>query len=415
MKKNVFNWIISLGVLALIVLFISQFIWITRLSEVQEQNFDHKVKSALGNVGNRLQLINKEAIYEVYPVTKLADDQFVVMINDLVQPRLLDSLIAFEFREYEIDLPYYYGIYDCHSDSVITFNHKLLPSNEFTIASWDPNTHNFGIIFPSKKDFLSNTSNLFVSGGIVIVVLLLFSYFIYVIFQQKQIDEIKSDFVNNMTHELKTPISTISLSSEALMKPNITEKPERIDRYSKIIHEEADKLKQQVEKVLQVALFSEGQLELKKEKVDLVSLIKDVIEHNEVRLEECGGKVIINRENISLVSKVDASHLYNVFDNLIDNAIKYSDENPVIEVSLGEKKNFNIITIKDNGIGISSENQKRIFDKFYRVPTGDIHNVKGFGIGLNYASKIISLHQGSIKLSSKLGKGSTFTIELPKG
>lgn len=415
MKKRRFNIVVLLGALALIVLFISQFIWITRLTEIKDQNFDNRVKSALGNVGNQIQLINREAIYEVYPVTKIADDQYVVMINDLVQPRLLDSLISYEFRDYEITLPYYYGIYDCHTDSVITFNHKLLHSNEFAISTWDPNTHNFGIIFPTKNDFLSNWSNLLVSGSIVLIVMALFAYFIYVIFQQKQVDEIKTDFVNNMTHELKTPISTISLSSEALMKPNITEKPERISRYSKIIHEEAEKLKLRVERVLQVALFSDGKLNLKKENFDLIELVNQVIKDNNVRMEKCNGTIAFSSQTEIAEVHMDKNHMYNVIDNLIDNAIKYCENSPKIEIYLKDHNIIWSLSVSDNGIGISQEHQKRVFDKFYRVPTGNIHDVKGFGIGLNYCSKILEAHSGSIKVTSKTSKGSTFILEIPKG
>jgi two-component system phosphate regulon sensor histidine kinase PhoR len=413
LKKRKFNIIIALGSLVLIILIVSQFVWIKKQLELEDQNFEQKVKAALGNVGNQLQFINKEAIDAVYPVSRISKDQFVVTINDLVQPKLLDSLIAYEFRDYEIDLPYSYGIYDCQSDSV-SFNHRVLPAGEFTISSWDPSTHNFGIIFPTLSSFFQNLGVWMISSLIVLVVVFMFSYFVYIILQQRQVDEIKTDFVNNMTHELKTPISTISLSSEALLKPNNLENPERITRYSEIIKDEAIKLKTLVEKVLQVALYNEGGEKLEKEKHNFISIINQVIDKNELRFLDKKVELVWNRNQEECVINIDKIHISNVIDNLIDNAIKYSTNKIVIHLELKSDANSLTFSIQDNGIGVSKENQKHVFDKFYRVPTGNLHSVKGFGIGLNYSATIVKQHEGKISISSTLNEGSIFSITLPK-
>lgn len=240
-----------------------------------------------------------------------------------------------------------------------------------------------------------------------------FSFTFYVILRQKRLSEMKSDFVNNMTHELKTPISTISLASQMLSDKSIPVESKKIDRISDIITEESKRLGYQVERVLQMAKFDQGDLKLQFKEIFMHDIIESVISNFTLQVDSKEGLLIpsLHADNDCVTG--DQVHLTNVISNLLDNAVKYTPEKPEIFIETRNQNGAILISFRDNGIGISRANLKRIFDKFYRVSTGNVHNVKGFGLGLSYVKKIIQEHHGEIFVDSELSKGSTFTISLP--
>ncbi len=223
----------------------------------------------------------------------------------------------------------------------------------------------------------------------------------------------KSDFVNNMTHELKTPISTISLASQMLNDKSIASSEKNYDRISGIISDESKRLGYQVERVLQMAKFDQGDLKLQFEDVSAHEIIESVITNFYLQVEAKNGMLIPSLHADVDTILADPTHITNVISNLLDNAVKYTSENPEIYIGTRNQDHELIISVRDNGIGISKSNQRRIFDKFYRVSTGNVHNVKGFGLGLSYVKKIIEEHQGKIRVDSELGSGTTFSINLP--
>ena len=416
MKQRLIQILIVSGALSVLVLFVTQYFWAKELQRLENNQFNQKVHIALTNVGNRLELINKFSISRIHPIEQVDYNKFVVKINDVVQPKLLNALLKREFSRYRINEPYYIAIYDCFTDSVVytteTDSIRVVPSKDYSIK-WDIDSHNFGVIFPNRSEIVNQLNIWLIASIVPIVMLLFFSFAIYVIIRQKKLDEIKTDFINNMTHELKTPISTISLSSEVLMTPEIIKNPDRLSRYAKIIYDENQRLKGLVERVLQMAFFEKKDFELKKEPANIHSIIEQAVNRFEVPIKQQNGKISLDLKATVVERKFDVGHMTNVLSNLIDNAIKYCKNSPEIFIETRSDGKYLYISVKDNGIGMSKEELKNIFTKFYRIPTGNIHTTKGFGIGLNYVKLIVEAHKGSISVDSKHNEGSLFVIKLP--
>jgi two-component system phosphate regulon sensor histidine kinase PhoR len=279
--------------------------------------------------------------------------------------------------------------------------------------------HYFSVVFPdvenvSIEELPHDVTPWYYMFGIILFVLVFFGFSISIIFRQKKLSEIKNDFINNMTHELKTPIATIGLSSETLMNLGKVDQ-DKLLRYASIIYKENKRLESQVERVLNVANLDKGEVKLNLTTIDLHEIIeeaKDNFEFNQ--LEEKGGSIRLTLSADQNVISADIVHVTNIINNLIDNAIKYCDAIPQILIETTNPKTGKVtIRIKDNGKGIARENLKYIFDKFYRVPTGNLHDVKGFGLGLFYVKTIIEALNGTIQVKSIVGKGSEFLITLP--
>ncbi|MFI5171036.1 MAG: sensor histidine kinase [Chitinophagales bacterium] len=269
--------------------------------------------------------------------------------------------------------------------------------------------------FPHQKSFILSSIWSLLIGSLLFttIIVAVFYYTIAILFRQKKLSEIKNDFINNMTHEFKTPLATISLAVDAVNNPMILRDENKVKHYTHIIKEENKRMNRQVEKVLQMALLDKNQISLSNDDIDMHDIIYRAVENFSLQVEEKGGTISTNlaAENYELTG--DEVHLSNVISNLIDNAVKYSSEHPEINISTESNDKGIYISIDDKGIGMSSEHLKMIFEKFYRVPTGNVHNIKGFGLGLTYVKAIIEAHNGLIEVKSQPKKGSQFKIFLP--
>lgn len=342
-------------------------------------------------------------------------------INERFNPELLDKIIRKSLVNNGIDLDYEYAVLGDNLDIALISDHYSPDSNnDYFSAELFPddlfnNTGYLSLYFPGQKNFIFRSLGFMTISSIILTLLIILSFIttIYIIFRQKRLSEIKTDFINNMTHELKTPISTISLASQMINDPSIPAESKNMSKISRIIEDESKRLGYQVEKVLQMAIFDRGKIKLKLKLTDVNDLILSVINNFTIQVDKLGGRITgeLNASDCQL--KIDTVHFTNVISNLVDNGVKYSLGKPEILVSTENMNGKLLIRVKDNGIGIKKEDQRRIFEKFYRVPTGNIHNVKGFGLGLSYVKKIVEEHQGTITLRSEVNKGAEFEICLP--
>lgn len=411
--------IVVLAVLCISGITVTQWYWMRRAFNLKEDEFERTVNAALFNVAHQIFEINKTPSPAVNPVKQVSTNYFVVQINGEIDTRLLEFLLRSEFEKRNIKADFEYGVYDCSSKKMKYGNYIPLNASEEKgtsrkLPTWNNYAYYFGVQFPNREAQLINQMGIWsFSTLVLLLVILFFSYSLFVILKQKRLSEIQKDFINNMTHEFKTPISTIAVSAEVLASPDIVNQPERLRNYTTIIQRENARLKHQVERVLQMAKLDKDNIGLKKESIDVHQVIRDTIENAAPALNEKGGIVRCELTASHPEIEADRLHLSNVLYNLIDNAVKYCRNTPRITIRTSQVKNHLCLEVEDNGLGIAPENHKKVFQKFYRVPTGDVHDVKGFGLGLHYVKSVVTAHKGRIRLKSDLGAGSIFEISLP--
>ena len=398
---------------------VTQLYWVRKAFDLREKQFNRDVQTSLDAVATRIFEINKTPIPNNTPVEQLSTNYFVVLVNGPVNSSVLGLLISSEFEKRNITADYELGVYDCQEQCMKGADFKSHKAGK-AMASleqmpvWKNDGYYFAVQFSRIEANLISQMGIWVfSSAVMLIVIFFFVYTLFVILKQKRLSEIQKDFINNMTHEFKTPLSTIAISSEVLRDPRITNTPERLLNYATIIQNETNRLKQHVERVLQMARLEKSDVALKKEKLDVHELIRDAVQNSSVLLQEKNGEIDLhlNAERSWIIG--DKLHFTNVLFNLIDNAIKYNQQQPKLTISSGNSNGYISIEVKDNGIGISAENQRKIFHQFYRVPTGNLHDVKGFGLGLNYVKLMVEAHKGKISVDSNLGEGSSFKIILP--
>ncbi|MCE4215850.1 sensor histidine kinase [Aquirufa antheringensis] len=387
------------------------------------------------NLGDRQSQIQAKLVQEkserqdlekVLQKTQLAKEVFSDFlfkerpILQRIQPGYLDSLIRKELADKGVNLTYSFGI----QSSPKTWSYISSPEIKQQKAVFEaalfpndihPSKNVLKIYFPDSGTYIWQTMGLSLAGsGLLLLVMIGCFYFaVLTILRQKKLALVKNDFINNMTHEFKTPITSISLATQLLQEELKPGKNESMLRYLGIIKEENTRLGQQVERVLQTAQMEREEITLKRKSVDVAALIQHVAEINGPLLDSVNGVLSLQLADLPPHISLDEVHISNVLNNLVDNAVKYSPTNPKVEIKAREQDQGIVIEVKDQGMGMPKEALSNIFDAFYRVPTGNVHNVKGFGLGLSYVKKIVEAHGGKVNVKSKLGEGSTFEIYLP--
>jgi two-component system phosphate regulon sensor histidine kinase PhoR len=420
MKSSTIRLIVVLATLCIVGITITQVYWVKRAFDLKEAEFERQVNTALINVSQQIFSMSNTPPPSINPVKQLSTNYFVVMVNSEIDASLLEFLLRTEFEKRNIKADFEYGIYDCTHEKMVYGNYvsmrdaksKAEPAKK--LPNWTNQGYYFGVQFPNREAQILNQMGIWSFSSIVLLlVIVFFAYTLFVILKQKRLSEIQKDFINNMTHEFKTPIATIAVSAEVLKNPDIINQPERLLNYTTIIENENKRLKKHVERVLQMARLDKEDIGLKKESINLHEVIQEVVAGMHVTLQEKQGKVDLQLEAHQSLVTADRHHLMNVIYNLLDNAIKYCKESPFIVIRTKQDNKGITMEIKDNGIGVGQEHQKRIFQKFFRVPTGNVHDVKGFGLGLNYVKQIVEAHRGKITLESVVGSGCTFRVFIP--
>ncbi|NJB87789.1 two-component system phosphate regulon sensor histidine kinase PhoR [Lewinella marina] len=352
-------------------------------------------------------------------------------LEERIDREAIHQKLTKELRNAGIEDPLEYGIYDTRQQRFLSRNGRLLSpagsdtsrhqdlmNGEYVVSLFDDDATVPGEIraYSPDKDSVIYSSlyeNFAASLLFVLIILGCFIYTIYVILMQKKVSEMKTDFINNMTHEFKTPIATISLATDSIVSPRISGDPAKVQRFARIIKQENKRMNDQVEKVLQMAKLDKSRLNLNLTAVDLNEVVQSAVEYICLQVEPRGGTVTMKLNADPSVVEGDLTHLSSLINNLLDNANKYSPEAPRITVTTANVARGVQVTVADQGLGMTREARKNIFDRFYRVHTGDRHDVKGFGLGLSYVKTITEVHGGSIEVKSELGKGSSFIVTFP--
>ncbi len=443
MQNKTVNAVAILGIISILSILAVQSVWIHNTRQLQQEyiniqqredslnlrEFAQQARAALRNVFTSInQNENQSTVYGA--IKQISYQHYTVDVNDEIQPFYLETLLKKEFYLQDIQQDFLFGIYDCFKDSIALSGLYVFDSDSIfakksqKISSITPESlnmtkdgHYFTVYFPNLKldkiEAASSFSPLIYLLIVVVFVVVFFAFSMGIIIRQKRLSEVKNDFINNMTHELKTPISTISLSSELLLRLEDNSDPDHMRKYASIIYKENKRLEKQVERVLNIAKLDKDKVNLNKESVSIYQILDDVKENFDFNQASGGGQFVIQKEMEPALIFADPVHLTNVLFNLVDNAVKYCKVSPQIQVNVKREKDGIRIDIQDNGIGIKKEDLRFIFDKFYRVPTGNIHDVKGFGLGLYYVKLILDAHHGKIDARSIPDKGTIFSLWLP--
>lgn len=424
MRNKLFNIIITVTAIALSGIIVTQFYWVRDALHLKNEQFYQNAGLGLKRVVNQIMALQNDSTmasrFMVVPEGVSYHAQFIQSLD----PELINRMITDEFQTLELCREFSWGIYEEETMEFVMisnpdFETELRSSNhaEHISCIFQEEQFVITVFFPLQQKFVLSRMQvyIFLSAIFMAIVIAGFWFVTSSLLRQKKLSEMKNDFVNNMTHELKTPIATISVSTEMLMRESVWSQPAKIRKYADIILYENNRLKAQVDHVLQVARLDRGHFMLNLQMVNLHDVVNTVTQNFQVNIGQRKGVVRKRLNAANPVVPADESHLMNVVSNLLDNADKYSPEPPDITISTFSNKKGLTFTIEDKGIGIPGEHLKHIFKKFHRVSTGNVHDVKGFGIGLYYVKTIVKAHGGDIKVNSDPGVGTTFTVFIPYG
>lgn len=441
LMKRIFPVIIVLITLSLLGIIILQVSWFRDMTALRQEQIKQKAEDATAEVALELSSHASSAPFMKIPrkhnLSLLPDDYGIGYSRPTISQHYSDFEIkeklqkAFQQKDLK-DVHFEFGITsnsnayslelqspnfikeagdEVHNRKVIA---PIIPETESDLEGFVP-FENLWVVIPDFKNLVWESMIWMIIGAVVftLIIVTAFAVTVQALLRQKKLSEIKTDFINNMTHEFKTPLATISLAVDALRNEKVLSQPEKMSYFSGIIKDENKRMNKHVETILQAALLDKQELKLNMNKVHAHELVKNALNNYQLQIQDKNGKVEIHLDAKNDEIIADEAHFTNLLSNLIDNAIKYSKENLVIRIATCNSGKYLQIKIQDNGIGMNKETVKRVFEKFYRAHTGNLHNVKGFGLGMSYVKTVIDVHKGRIKVDSTLGKGSCFTVEVP--
>jgi two-component system phosphate regulon sensor histidine kinase PhoR len=416
-KGKNYRVIVMIAVLAMSGLLVVQINWFVRAYGIQARQFESKINLVLRNISDQLLKMGDDSTSRVNPVIHASSNSYFVDFNRYIVYADLDSIIRKTFKENDMLLPFELTVYEDMSNTVTFGNfykEGVSSEAEATCLSRDlpqKTSMDFSITIPGRHISVIGDLGVWIFSAFAFtLILVLFGVMIIGLSKDKKLAEVKADFINNMTHELQTPISNISIASEVLRKGSAGLSEDKAVHYADIIYKESQRLRFQVEQVLQTAMMEKGEIEWKKTEVNLNAVIEEVVRIFQVRIQTRQGQIMSKLDALKPLVFGDHLHLANIFYSLLDNADKYSPATPQITVSTRNTDKGILVAIADNGIGINKEVQQYIFDKFYRATSGNVHDVKGFGLGLTYVREVMKAHQGRVSVSSEENGGSVFEL-----
>jgi two-component system, OmpR family, phosphate regulon sensor histidine kinase PhoR len=414
LKINKINIIIVLGLVAIIGILVAQLLWTKQAFTIEEKKFSQKAHIALLEVAKNLYEGTNHNLQTENPVKKISNDYYIVNIENDFEPDVLEFYLKAAFKKFGITTDFEYAMYNCQSDEMVYGNYITQNDNSQKKSNIHFPKHKnlvyyFAIRFPNETSYLFNSlkfwAYLFIG---LIFILLIYVYSIFTILQQKKYSELQRDFINNMTHEFKTPLSSILIASNYLINQNEIKNDDKLHKYTDIIIKQSNNLNKHIEKILNLAKADNAPLALNKNKVAIILIIEDVIENIKLKYETSEITIISNSDNY--IINCDEFHFTNLIYNLIDNSIKYCENEPKITIKISEVHHNIKLEFIDNGIGISVKNLPFIFDKFYRISSNKSTEINGFGLGLYYVKKICDLHHWKIIAKNNLNNGITISI-----
>lgn len=418
MKLTKLNSSILIGLIAIIGILVAQLLWTKEAFTIEEKKFSQKAHVALLEVAKKLYQGTNQELPGINPVRKISNDYYIVNIDNDFEPEILEFYLISEFKKMNITTDFEYAMYNCQSDEMVYGNYISLSEKKQTKHSVHFPKHKnfvyyFAIRFPNETGYLFSSLRFwFVLSIALIVILLVYVYSIFTLLQQKKYSDLQRDFINNMTHEFKTPLSSILIASNYLIRQNPIQEDEKLEKYTHIIIDQSNKLNQHIEKILAVAKSDNAPLVLNKIKLNVIPILESAIEN--IKLKHPETQIKIKTDLPSIIIEADEFHFTNLVYNLLDNAIKYCDNKPEISIAIAKVGKHLQLNFTDNGIGISPKNIPFIFDKFYRIPSQKSNEVTGFGLGLYYARKICDLHHWKITVKCNPEKGCTFSLLIPQ-
>lgn len=418
MKKRVITRIVILGSVLVLSMLAFQFYWVYQNWTVENHRFRQTVTQALFKVTQAVAEHEKISLPDHNLIRTVTNTYFVVNINNVIDAGVLERYLIEEFQARDINLDFEYAIYDCSNDDMVYGDFCNITSKDFMpnfdqLPKYKEFTYYYGVNFPNRSNsiFVNLRPSLLFSG-ITLLSLIFFVVTIIALLQQRKLWELQTDFINNLTHEFKTPLSSMRLANDFLNQSPTIQSNDKLMRYTKIISEQNKRLNNQVERILDLAKWEKDGFFIKKTAVDVHQLIHTVLEEQDLQLQAKGGTQHIDLQATHPIVQADPAHLANLLSNLVDNAIKYSITPVHLSVRTANISTGLKIEIQDQGIGIGPDDLQKIFTKFYRVPTGNIHNVKGFGLGLFYVKKVCDAHGWKIDVKSEPDQGTCFTIKI---
>jgi len=419
MRSSILKWLVLFATLLITLIVIVQLYWLIKVYSFEQKQFNNNVVKSIRAVFEDLQMNDNPALNLQQLINNPQTDYFVFKADTIPQKDSLTHYLQREFTDFDVLTDVKLGAYSNKEKKYVYQEYVPTPASRYNIQAVNDlpayayDYDHILLYFPHRSKYILGEMNFWIISSVVLFLALLgLAVSLFYFYRQKFLAEIQKDFVNNFTHEFKTPLAVMKIAADVLAQPNIIHQPDRLTRYSAIIKNQTEHLQSQVERLLKASAIENRKLPIAKEMIDANQLIEQALNKVQPLVEQKKAKVELKSEEVQTRIQADEVHLELALVNLLENALKYSD-NPHIVVETGKNETEFFISVKDNGVGIEKKYLKNIFKKFYRVPTGNVHNVKGFGMGLNFVKRIIDAHDGKIKVYSLPGIGTEFRLLIP--